>query len=117
VIAYVKSNHKLPDFYITKSEAKSQGWNPSKGNLCDVLPGKAIGGDQFSNRENNCQKVNNITKQMLITIAETEEQTELSLLKMAMFGSRKIIINRLRNNKNREGFEAQPSTINQQLST
>lgn len=56
VIAYVKSNHKLPDFYITKSEAKSQGWNPSKGNLCDVLPGKAIGGDKFSNREKQLPK-------------------------------------------------------------
>lgn len=51
VISFVKSNHKLPDYYITKSEAKSKGWVPSKGNLCDVLPGKAIGGDKFSNRE------------------------------------------------------------------
>lgn len=51
VISYVKQNHKLPDYYITKSEARKQGWNPSKGNLCDVLPGKAIGGDQFGNRE------------------------------------------------------------------
>lgn len=51
VISYVKQNHKLPDYYITKREAKNSGWNPSKGNLCDVLPGKAIGGDQFSNRE------------------------------------------------------------------
>lgn len=51
VISYVKSNHKLPDYYLTKSEAKSKGWAPSKGNLCDVLPGKAIGGDKFSNRE------------------------------------------------------------------
>ena len=51
VISYVKSNHKLPDFYITKSEAKNKGWNPSKGNLCEVLQGKAIGGDKFSNRE------------------------------------------------------------------
>ena len=56
VIAYVKSNHQLPDFYITKSEAKRQGWNPSKGNLCDVLPGKAIGGDKFSNREKQLPK-------------------------------------------------------------
>lgn len=51
VIAYVKSNHHLPDFYLTKNEAKKQGWIPSKGNLCEVLPGKAIGGDYFSNRE------------------------------------------------------------------
>lgn len=51
VIDYVKQNHKFPDYYITKNEAKKQGWNPSQGNLCEVLPGKAIGGDHFSNRE------------------------------------------------------------------
>lgn len=51
VINYVKQNQKLPDYYLTKSEAKSQGWVASEGNLCDVLPGKAIGGDKFSNRE------------------------------------------------------------------
>ncbi|TDX86057.1 ribonuclease domain-containing protein [Epilithonimonas xixisoli] len=56
VISYVKSNHKLPDFYITKSEAKSKGWVPSKGNLCDVLAGVAIGGDKFSNREKQLPK-------------------------------------------------------------
>ncbi|WP_313269708.1 ribonuclease domain-containing protein [Epilithonimonas vandammei] len=56
VISYVKSNHKLPDYYITKSEAKNQGWIPSKGNLCDILPGKAIGGDHFSNREKQLPK-------------------------------------------------------------
>ena len=51
VIDYVKSNHRLPDYYITKGEARNQGWVASKGNLCDVLPGRAIGGDNFSNRE------------------------------------------------------------------
>jgi hypothetical protein len=51
VISYVKQNRRLPDYYITKNEARKQGWNPSKGNLCDVLPGKAIGGDKFGNRE------------------------------------------------------------------
>ncbi|RZJ50217.1 MAG: ribonuclease N [Chryseobacterium sp.] len=51
VINFVKQNHKLPDYYLTKNEAKKQGWNPSQGNLCEVLPGKAIGGDHFSNRE------------------------------------------------------------------
>lgn len=53
VINFVKANKKLPDYYVTKSEAKKNGWVPSKGNLCDVLPGKAIGGDKFSNREKN----------------------------------------------------------------
>ena len=51
VINYVKENNELPDYYITKGEARRQGWIASKGNLCDVLPGKAIGGDHFSNRE------------------------------------------------------------------
>lgn len=51
VISYVKQQHRLPDYYITKNEARKEGWNPSKGNLCEVLPGKAIGGDKFSNRE------------------------------------------------------------------
>ncbi|MGB8925135.1 MAG: ribonuclease domain-containing protein [Pseudomonas sp.] len=51
VISYVKQNHRLPDYYITKNEARKLGWNPSKGNLCEILPGKAIGGDHFSNRE------------------------------------------------------------------
>lgn len=51
VITYVKQQHRLPDYYITKNEARKEGWNPSKGNLCEVLPGRAIGGDKFSNRE------------------------------------------------------------------
>ena len=56
VINYVKQNHQLPDYYITKSEAKKLGWNPSHGNLCKVLPGKAIGGDHFGNREGKLPK-------------------------------------------------------------
>lgn len=56
VISYVKQNHELPEYYITKNEAKRLGWNPSKGNLCDVLPGKAIGGDHFGNREGKLPK-------------------------------------------------------------
>ena len=51
VINFVKTHHQLPPYYIKKSHAKKQGWIASKGNLCDVLPGKAIGGDHFSNRE------------------------------------------------------------------
>lgn len=56
VIGYVKSNKKLPDYYLTKNEARKQGWVASKGNLCDVLPGSAIGGDHFSNREKQLPK-------------------------------------------------------------
>ena len=58
VIDFVKKNHELPDYYLTKSEARNQGWNASAGNLCDVLPSKAIGGDKFSNREKQLPKGN-----------------------------------------------------------
>ncbi|WP_172279830.1 ribonuclease domain-containing protein [Chryseobacterium sp. LAM-KRS1] len=58
VISYVKEHHQLPDYYITKNEARKLGWNPSKGNLCDVLPGRAIGGDRFGNRERSLPQGN-----------------------------------------------------------
>ncbi len=51
VVNYVRDNGKLPAYYITKKEAEEKGWNPAEANLCDVLPGKAIGGDQFNNFE------------------------------------------------------------------
>ncbi len=56
VISYVKNNRKLPPYYVTKGEARAQGWIPSDGNLCDVLPGMAIGGDRFGNREKQLPK-------------------------------------------------------------
>lgn len=51
VAAWIHQYHRLPDYYIRKGEARHDGWDPSDANLCDVLPGKAIGGDHFSNRE------------------------------------------------------------------
>ena len=51
VVAYLKQNHQLPNYYIRKKEARKFGWNPAEGNLCEVLPGRAIGGDFFTNRE------------------------------------------------------------------
>lgn len=51
VIDFVKQNHELPNYYLTKNEAKKMGWIASKGNLCEALPGRAIGGDKFGNRE------------------------------------------------------------------
>lgn len=56
IIDYVKRHHKLPKYYIKKAEARKNGWEPSRGNLCEVLPGKAIGGDKFSNREGKLPK-------------------------------------------------------------
>ena len=51
VTDYLKENGKLPDYYITKKEAQNDGWIAKAGNLCEVLPGRAIGGDIFTNRE------------------------------------------------------------------
>ncbi|PIJ49527.1 ribonuclease [Erwinia sp. OLTSP20] len=51
VISYLQQHQRLPDVYISKNQARRQGWNPAQGNLCQVLPGRAIGGDRFSNRE------------------------------------------------------------------
>ncbi|HLS31079.1 MAG TPA: ribonuclease domain-containing protein [Flavobacteriaceae bacterium] len=51
VVNYFKTHGELPEYYLTKNQAKQKGWVPVKGNLCEVLPGKAIGGDRFGNRE------------------------------------------------------------------
>lgn len=51
VAGYLQQHQRLPDYYIRKNEARRQGWDPARGNLCQVLPGRAIGGDRFSNRE------------------------------------------------------------------
>ncbi|GAB1439974.1 ribonuclease domain-containing protein [Providencia sp.] len=51
VVSFMEKYQKLPAFYITKKQAREAGWDAKKGNLCDVLPGRAIGGDRFSNRE------------------------------------------------------------------
>lgn len=51
VANYLQRHQQLPDFYLTKKAARAQGWDAKAGNLCDVLPGRAIGGDRFMNRE------------------------------------------------------------------
>ncbi|MDR0806566.1 MAG: ribonuclease [Enterobacteriaceae bacterium] len=51
VVKYVRQYKRLPNYYITKNSAREQGWDARDGNLCSVLPNKAIGGDRFSNRE------------------------------------------------------------------
>lgn len=56
VVNYVRQNNRLPDYYITKNQARKLGWKPETGNHCEVLPGKAIGGDHFGNRENRLPK-------------------------------------------------------------
>ena len=50
VAAYIHAYGCLPDFYMTKNEAKSLfGWEG--GALDNLAPGRAIGGDRFGNYE------------------------------------------------------------------
>jgi guanyl-specific ribonuclease Sa len=51
VALYLHTFGHLPSNYITKSEARKQGWVASQGNLHKACPGKSIGGDYFSNYE------------------------------------------------------------------
>jgi len=47
----IRNTGRLPtDRYLDKDDAERLGWRPG-GDLCRVAPGKAIGGDRFSNRE------------------------------------------------------------------
>ena len=48
--AWVMYRGKLPDYYITKEEAKALGLKAILGNLSDVPPEKMIGGDLYQNR-------------------------------------------------------------------
>lgn len=49
VALYIHTFNHLPNNYMTKSEARKKGWEG--GALHLVVPGKAIGGDVFSNFE------------------------------------------------------------------
>lgn len=40
----------LPEYYMTKEDAKQQGWRSIEGNLAEVAPGMMIGGDEYKNR-------------------------------------------------------------------
>ena len=47
---WLKWHQVLPNYYLTKEEAKALGWKSFLGNLADVAPGKMIGGDVYQNR-------------------------------------------------------------------
>lgn len=46
---YLKYMGKLPNYYITKDEAKHHGWVAIKGNLYKVLPDKMLFGGEYYN--------------------------------------------------------------------
>lgn len=49
VALFLTLYHRLPDNFITKSEARELGWEG--GSLEPYAPGKCIGGDRFGNYE------------------------------------------------------------------
>jgi len=49
VALYLETYWHLPPNYMTKKEARAQGWEG--GALSQVIPGRCIGGDVFSNLE------------------------------------------------------------------
>lgn len=49
VAAYIAKHGKLPDNFITKSQARDLGWK--SGSVERYAPGKCIGGDRFYNNE------------------------------------------------------------------
>lgn len=51
VDVYLFQYGKLPDYYITKEEAEQMGWIRRKGNLCEIAPGKTLGGNVYKNKE------------------------------------------------------------------
>ena len=58
VALYIHTYGKLPVNYITKKEAQDMGWDSSKGNLSDILPGMSIGGSAFGNYEGALPRAN-----------------------------------------------------------
>ena len=46
----------LPDYYVTKENARAAGWISWLGNLDNVLPRKMIGGNVYKNREGKLPK-------------------------------------------------------------
>lgn len=42
----------LPEYYLSKDDAKELGWKALLGNLAEIAPGMMIGGDVYQNR--NC---------------------------------------------------------------
>lgn len=51
VAAYLNLYGHLPDNFISKKEAKKQGWDGNARLLQQLFPGKSIGGDYFGNYE------------------------------------------------------------------
>ena len=47
---WIKYYGKLPDYYVSKSEAEKAGWKRKKANLGEIMPKKMIGGNVYQNK-------------------------------------------------------------------
>ncbi|MDC9595837.1 ribonuclease domain-containing protein [Xenorhabdus anantnagensis] len=61
IASYINKRHRLPPFYIQRGKAFQLGWDPKKRNLCDVAPGKAIGGDRYNRHDHKLPQKPNRT--------------------------------------------------------
>lgn len=50
-VRFIIQNRSISPVYITKTDASKKGWKSNKGNLCQVLPNRAIGGDKYYNNK------------------------------------------------------------------
>lgn len=80
VALYIHLYGKLPSNFMTKSEARKQGWNGS-GALSNTLPGKCIGGDVFQNREGLLPK----------KAGRTWQECDIGTLSSSSRGARRIV--------------------------
>ena len=58
VAFYIHTYGHLPSNYISKTKARKAGWDSTKGNLWDVLPGMSIGGSEFYNDDGQLPDAN-----------------------------------------------------------
>ena len=50
VVDHLYDENRLPDCYLTKGQARRQGWGRGRS-VAQALPNHSIGGDRFGNRE------------------------------------------------------------------
>ena len=56
--AYLVYVGRLPEYYVTKKEARQRGWESEKGNLDEILPDKMLGGNIYKNKEGKLPSAN-----------------------------------------------------------
>ena len=56
---YLKYYKELPDYYISKNDAKALGWRHKKGNLSLVAPGKMVFGGIYYNENGKLPSAEN----------------------------------------------------------